>query len=33
MISDYDKVKEILKKHDIKDLEEIEYGKAHKDGD
>ncbi len=27
MISDYEKVKEILKKHNIKDLEEIEYGK------
>ena len=26
MISDYDKVKEILKKYNIKDLEEIEYG-------
>ena len=26
MISDYDKVKEILKKYEIKDLEEIEYG-------
>ena len=26
MISDYDKVKEILIKYDIKDLEEIEYG-------
>ena len=27
MISDYDKVMQILKKYDIKDLEEIEYGK------
>ena len=26
MITDYDKVKEILNRHDIKDLEEIEYG-------
>ena len=27
MISEYDKVMQILKKYDIKDLEEIEYGK------
>ena len=27
MISDYDKVREILKKYKIKDIEEIEYGK------
>tara|TARA_R100001591_G_scaffold64446_1_gene74190 strand:- start:128 stop:343 length:216 start_codon:yes stop_codon:yes gene_type:complete len=27
MITDYDKVSQILKKYDIKDLEEIEYGK------
>ena len=27
MISDYDKVMQILKKYDIRDLEEIEYGK------
>ncbi len=27
MTSDFDKVKEILKRHNIKDLEEIEYGK------
>ena len=27
MISEYDKVIQILKKYDIKDLEEIEYGK------
>ena len=26
MITDYDKVKEILNRYDIKDLEEIEYG-------
>ena len=27
MTTDYDKVKEILNRYDIKDLEEIEYGK------
>ena len=27
MITDYDKVSQILKKYDIKDLDEIEYGK------
>ncbi len=27
MKTDYDKVKEILKKYNIKDIEEIEYGK------
>ena len=27
MISEYDKVMQILKKYDIRDLEEIEYGK------
>ena len=27
MISEYDKVMQILKKYDIKDIEEIEYGK------
>ena len=27
MISDYDKVMQILKKYNIRDLEEIEYGK------
>ena len=27
MITEYDKVMQILKKYDIKDLEEIEYGK------
>ena len=28
MISEYDKVMQILKKYNIRDLEEIEYGKA-----